>query len=118
VDEFQDTNFIQNAIVELLSNGTNVFRVGDVKQSIYRFRNAQPELMQGLKALSDDATHEVLYLTHNYRSTPTLVTFNNVLFDRLMNFDELDSAYSVNRPRRCGHRSDIANGRAGRVSLH
>ena len=95
VDEFQDTNFIQNAIVELLSNGTNVFRVGDVKQSIYRFRNAQPELMQGLKTLSDDQ-HEVLYLTHNYRSTPTLVTFNNVLFDRLMNFDELESEYSVN----------------------
>ena len=95
VDEFQDTNFIQNAIVELLSSGTNVFRVGDVKQSIYRFRNAQPELMQGLKTVSDDQ-HEVLYLTHNYRSTPTLVTFNNVLFDRLMNFEELDSEYSVN----------------------
>lgn len=93
VDEFQDTNFIQNAIVELLSNGTNVFRVGDVKQSIYRFRNAQPELMQGMKGV-EDATHEILYLTHNYRSTPTLVTFNNVLFDRLMNFDELDSAYT------------------------
>lgn len=93
VDEFQDTNFIQNAIVELLLNGSNVFRVGDVKQSIYRFRNAQPELMQGMKGV-EDATHEVLYLTHNYRSTPTLVTFNNVLFDRLMNFDELDSAYT------------------------
>jgi ATP-dependent helicase/nuclease subunit A len=92
VDEFQDTNFIQNAIVELLSNGTNVFRVGDVKQSIYRFRNAQPELMQGLKSVEDDA-HEVLYLTHNYRSTPTLVTFNNVLFSRLMNFAELESSY-------------------------
>lgn len=95
VDEFQDTNFIQNAIVELLSNGSNVFRVGDVKQSIYRFRNAQPELMQGMKSVEDE-THEVLYLTHNYRSTPTLVTFNNVLFDRLMNFNELDSAYSAN----------------------
>ncbi len=93
VDEFQDTNFIQNAIVELLSNGTNVFRVGDVKQSIYRFRNAQPELMQGMKGV-EDATHEVLYLTHNYRSTPTLVSFNNELFDRLMNFTELDSSYT------------------------
>jgi len=93
VDEFQDTNFIQNAIVELLSNGTNVFRVGDVKQSIYRFRNAQPELMQGMKGV-EDTTHEVLYLTHNYRSTPTLVSFNNELFDRLMNFTELDSSYT------------------------
>ena len=36
VDEFQDTNEIQNEIIDLLSNGNNVFRVGDVKQSIYK----------------------------------------------------------------------------------
>ncbi len=95
VDEFQDTNFVQNEIVELLSNGTNVFRVGDVKQSIYRFRNAQPEMMQAMKKIDDDR-HQVLYLTENYRSTKTIVDFNNHLFARLMNFDELDSSYTQN----------------------
>ncbi len=93
VDEFQDTNFIQNEIVELLSSGLNVFRVGDVKQSIYRFRNAQPEMMQAMKSVQDEM-HQVLYLTENYRSTKNIVDFNNILFDRLMNFAELESTYT------------------------
>ena len=42
VDEFQDTSDLQNAIIDMISNGHNVFRVGDVKQSIFRFRQAKP----------------------------------------------------------------------------
>lgn len=43
VDEYQDTNSIQDAIIAAVSNGHNLFMVGDVKQSIYRFRQAEPE---------------------------------------------------------------------------
>ena len=42
VDEYQDTNAVQNAIFAALSQGDNLFLVGDVKQSIYRFRLAEP----------------------------------------------------------------------------
>jgi ATP-dependent helicase/nuclease subunit A len=94
VDEFQDTNEVQNELVELLSNGQNVFRVGDVKQSIYRFRNAQPQLMQRLMNLQDDH-HQVLYLSENYRSKESIVNFNNHLFERLLNIPELNSVFSV-----------------------
>ena len=44
VDEYQDTNNIQDTIFKLLSRGNNIFMVGDLKQSIYKFRNASPKL--------------------------------------------------------------------------
>ena len=48
VDEFQDTSLLQNLIITRLARPGTVFRVGDVKQSIYRFRQAKPALMRGL----------------------------------------------------------------------
>ncbi len=92
VDEFQDSNDVQNSLVELMSRGNNVFRVGDVKQSIYRFRNAKPQLMQSLithKGPSD----EVIYLGQNYRSSQTIVEFNNLFFNEAMNVSGLSSHY-------------------------
>lgn len=115
VDEFQDTNFVQNEIVELLSNGHNVFRVGDVKQSIYRFRNAQPEMMQRMKLVEND-NNQVLYLTENYRSTKTIVDFNNVLFERLMNLEELDSAYTKDDEVEAGRKGSVDT--MARVEFH
>ena len=46
VDEYQDTNHIQERMLELLSNGHNRFMVGDIKQSIYRFRQADPQIFK------------------------------------------------------------------------
>lgn len=86
VDEFQDTNYVQNAIVELVANSNNTFRVGDIKQSIYRFRGAKPSLMQDLLQ-RDDVTK--IYLKNNYRSKKSIVDFNNSLFSTLMNVDGL-----------------------------
>lgn len=92
VDEYQDTNYIQDAIITKIARLNNVFRVGDVKQSIYRFRNAQPELMAGRKTIQD--THnEVLYYDKNFRSSQPIVEFNNLLFSRLMNQDHLKASY-------------------------
>ena len=48
VDEYQDVNAVQDMIVTALSNGKNLFMVGDVKQSIYRFRQARPEIFNEL----------------------------------------------------------------------
>jgi ATP-dependent helicase/nuclease subunit A len=81
VDEFQDTNDIQNAMINLISNGHNVFRVGDMKQSIYRFRGAKPTIMQTL--LKDDKYYNI-YLPNNFRSSFNIVEFNNILFKDLL----------------------------------
>lgn len=91
VDEFQDTNEIQNEIIDLLSNGHNVFRVGDVKQSIYKFRKAKPELMRNL-ALDENTCQ--IHLANNYRSKENIVEFNNLLFSNCMNIDGCKDTYS------------------------
>ena len=44
IDEYQDSNLVQEYILNSVSNGNNIFMVGDVKQSIYKFRQAMPEL--------------------------------------------------------------------------
>ena len=82
VDEFQDTNEVQDEIIRLISSGKNLFRVGDIKQSIYRFRGAKPDIM---KELMRDDNHKNLYLSYNYRSKEPIVSFNNEVFDKLMN---------------------------------
>ncbi|MEG0328587.1 MAG: UvrD-helicase domain-containing protein [Erysipelothrix sp.] len=82
VDEFQDTNEYQDEIIRLISNGHNIFRVGDVKQSIYRFRGAKPHIMQNL--MHDQAALN-LFLSFNYRSKEDIVSYNNYVFDKLMN---------------------------------
>ncbi len=96
VDEFQDSNDVQNTIVELMARGNNVFRVGDIKQSIYRFRNAKPQLMQGLIEDQKPDQDLVLYLPNNYRSSQSIVEFNNLIFGKLMNVSGLRSSYSKN----------------------
>lgn len=90
VDEFQDTNDVQDELVSLIAREDNVFRVGDVKQSIYRFRHAMPSIMQHYKNLEDDQ-NECIIFNRNYRSSETLVEFNNVLFEILMNVPGFNS---------------------------
>ncbi len=92
VDEYQDTNYIQDSIIAMIARLDNVFRVGDVKQSIYRFRNAQPELMAGRKTVQDEQ-NVVLFYDKNFRSSQPIVEFNNLLFSRLMNQNHLNAKY-------------------------
>ena len=68
VDEFQDTNDIQDAIISLIARENNVFRVGDIKQSIYGFRHARPQIMQSYID-HPKAQDAVIYLSNNYRSS-------------------------------------------------
>ena len=67
VDEFQDTNDIQDTIISLIARENNVFRVGDIKQSIYGFRHARPQIMQS-RIDHAGALDEIIYLSNNYRS--------------------------------------------------
>ena len=93
VDEFQDTNDVQNTIIELISRGNNIFRVGDIKQSIYRFRGARPQIMRDL-IRSKDGSQEIIFLSENYRSCKSIVEFNNYLFEVLMNIKGLSQEYT------------------------
>lgn len=83
VDEFQDTDPIQAEIVELLCGDDllhgKLFLVGDVKQSIYRFRRADPAVFRRLRERLPEAGR--LPLTTNFRSQPAILNFVNALFD-------------------------------------
>jgi len=89
VDEYQDINPVQQAILDTLGSGDNVFVVGDVKQSIYAWRGAEPQIfLDRLKpALSEPAkTAKGLRvdLNANWRSAPGILDFVNKLFSRIM----------------------------------
>lgn len=107
VDEFQDSNDRQDMIFRLLSrNGTpekygeNLFFVGDVKQSIYRFRQANPDNFIGvLKKFvpydKNDSQNAYIKLNRNFRSSPQVINFVNFVFKNIMsekagdiNYDE------------------------------
>lgn len=95
VDEFQDSNDVQDELVCLIKKENNVFRVGDIKQSIYGFRYAKPDLMRGM-IQNKGEYDQVLFLAKNYRSKKTIIDFNNHLFDKLMNIKGFDSSYDDN----------------------
>lgn len=94
VDEFQDTSYLQNEIIKLISNGKNSFRVGDLKQAIYRFRGGKPDIMMDLIKNAQPATTELIYLKHNYRSANNIIAFNNETFQQLMTLPFYNNYYT------------------------
>lgn len=86
VDEYQDTNHLQEAMLRLLSNGKNSFMVGDVKQSIYGFRLADPSLFMSKYEdyQQPDADGKLIRLKENFRSYPEVINFTNQIFEHLM----------------------------------
>ena len=84
IDEFQDTNELQENIIQCFARKDNVFRVGDIKQSIYGFRQARPEIMQGHMDKEDENSC-LIVLDENYRSNQSIVEFNNEFYDHIMN---------------------------------
>ena len=91
VDEYQDTNLVQETILEMLLNKkhNSLFTVGDVKQSIYRFRQARPDLFLRRKDqyISQADTGVSIELRDNFRSAPGVLTFTNYIFSQLMEKD-------------------------------
>jgi ATP-dependent helicase/nuclease subunit A len=86
VDEFQDTDPLQVELVRALCHenllGGKLFFVGDLKQSIYRFRGAQPQVFRALRQEMPDAGR--LPLSLNFRSQPGVIEFVNSLFAHAM----------------------------------
>lgn len=94
IDEYQDTNNLQNKIFNLISkDGNNLFIVGDVKQSIYGFRNAKPEIFNNDKELAyKDSFPRLITLSKNFRSRGEVLDFCNFIFENVMtkDFGEVD----------------------------
>ncbi|MFV8044203.1 helicase-exonuclease AddAB subunit AddA [Streptococcus pluranimalium] len=89
VDEYQDNSPIQERLMELLANGYNRFMVGDVKQSIYRFRQADPMIFLDKFTLyqSDPQAGKLIVLKENFRSHQEVVSSVNMVFSHLMDPD-------------------------------
>ncbi len=97
VDEYQDISSIQEAIIRRLHDGENtLFMVGDVKQSIYRFRLADPNLF--LQKSRDfkpggEAGSRLITLRENFRSRPQILKAVNLVFDFAMRSDATEISY-------------------------
>ncbi len=110
VDEFQDINPIQQAIIELASRefdsgrSNNLFVVGDVKQSIYRFRLAEPAVFtERLERFRREAGDGVaIFLQRNFRSRPEILEAVNVIFRQLMRKGWGDIVYDAQAELRPG----------------
>lgn len=109
VDEFQDTNRMQDEIIGLLSGGDNLFIVGDLKQSIYRFRGAENEIFRE-KNDSNDFTG--ITLGKNFRSDRRILEFINKVFSLVMHrsFSLID--YASEGMLEGDKRAEISDGRA------
>lgn len=101
IDEYQDSNLIQEYILNKISNG-NIFMVGDVKQSIYRFRQARPELFldkYNSYVLVDDANLEdakKILLFKNFRSNKNIIDECNFIFKSTMSKEVGEIDYDEN----------------------
>lgn len=92
IDEYQDVNELQDKIFSAISTKTNRFMVGDIKQSIYGFRGAEPSLFAGYrqqfpeyKKGEDGSDGMTIFLSENFRSNHSVIDFSNSVFEVLFN---------------------------------
>lgn len=97
VDEYQDTNRLQDDLLNQLHDPqqNHLFMVGDVKQSIYRFRQADPTLFLGKyqRYQKSSTTDETIVLAENFRSMNNVTEFTNLIFTQLMDQTVGEMAY-------------------------
>lgn len=101
IDEYQDSNLVQEYILSSISNGHNIFMVGDVKQSIYKFRQARPELFlekyetYKLKEEKKEKDDLKIQLFKNFRSRKNVLDVTNLIFDNIMSRKLGDIHYDI-----------------------
>ncbi len=93
IDEYQDTNELQNKIFTLIAREDNLFTVGDIKQSIYDFRGAEPSIftsqLESRKKYGEHRSDKAakLFLSENFRSADKIINLTNAVFSTIMNTD-------------------------------
>ncbi len=89
IDEYQDVNPMQDRLFSLLAGNSHRFMVGDVKQSIYRFRNAYPDIFLGYKEeyadidSSENSNNACIFLRENFRCGESVINYVNYLFEEI-----------------------------------
>lgn len=98
IDEYQDSNEIQEIILNSVSKNNNIFMVGDVKQSIYKFRQACPELFlnkyDSYKINPEENENRKIQLFKNFRSRKNILDITNVVFKNIMSKELGDIEYN------------------------
>lgn len=88
IDEYQDSNLVQEYILTSVSRENNIFMVGDVKQSIYKFRQARPKLFldkyDNYKLDPVNGEDRKIQLFKNFRSRSNILDFTNLVFEDIM----------------------------------
>ena len=101
IDEYQDSNMVQEYILKSVSKGNNIFMVGDVKQSIYKFRQARPELFlekyASYKLKGENIINGMkIQLFKNFRSRENVLDLTNLIFENIMSYKLGDICYDEN----------------------
>lgn len=100
VDEYQDINEIQNTIFKLINNNNKIFCVGDVKQSIYKFRHSKPQIFLGKKSdyrlysKEENNYPAKIILGKNFRSNPKIIDSINFIFESIMSEEAGEIQYN------------------------
>ncbi|MDE6779837.1 MAG: UvrD-helicase domain-containing protein [Ruminococcus sp.] len=134
IDEYQDSNNKQDMIFKLISKnyridengnslyGNNVFLVGDVKQSIYRFRLANPRNFISTLKYSEqynkdsDFPNKKIFLNQNFRSSPEVIDFVNYIFSNIMSEKCGDIDYNENEMLNFGAKAYSGGKDSGRLT--
>lgn len=111
IDEYQDTNDLQEILINMISNN-NVYMVGDIKQSIYRFRNANPDIFkEKYNKYSNHIGGEKIDLNKNFRSREEVLNNINLLFNKVMDESIGGADYIKSHQMIFGNKSYINKGK-------
>ncbi len=97
IDEYQDTSKLQEEIFASIKKENNLFMVGDIKQSIYRFRNTDPILFKTKRdefSKDEDALDRKIILSKNFRSRENILLTVNCIFERIMSAESAEIDYN------------------------
>ncbi len=107
VDEYQDTNLVQEEILQKISKNSKRIMVGDLKQSIYAFRECNPKILNDkMKDFKTNNLGKVIELNKNFRSRFEILDFSNNIFSNLMRKENCDYEYKTSGMFVCGRKEE------------
>jgi len=116
IDEYQDISPLQEEILKLISRDDNLFMVGDIKQSIYRFRLADADIFKAKydNFKNDNNRNELIILNKNFRSAKNIINCVNAVFEKIMDKNSAGIDYDndarlvyANKENLCEYKTDI-----------